>query len=114
MAGKADCSLVDRGIELELDEPSILQIFLYKFFDHTSDSETDSCELDQKIHRCHFEQVVCRDVVETHVVVNVMAGDVVLVEKHDVADLKDIGIRTLADAGSQGMSERRQRCPRCP
>ena len=86
--GKADGTPWDRASQPDFHQAAIVQVLLYKFPDHASHSQADSGKLNEQVHGGHLQRMVHRNPAGFQIIVNVGAGNVVPVQKHDIAYLE--------------------------
>ena len=66
-------------IQLQLHQFSCLQIVFDKFLNDASHAQSDPDKLDQQIHGGHFQQVVGLDLIERHIFVHIVTGNITAV-----------------------------------
>ena len=77
---KTNFSSVNGNIQRNFDELAVSQ---YKFLDDTADAQTDFCELDKKLHGGRLDGMVGLQMICGQVIINVLTGHVVFVQKHE-------------------------------
>ena len=72
-------ALVDGNVQGNLGQSAGGQILLHEIFDDAGDPEADAGKLDQQIHAGDFNIIFGLDAVFGQIVVDVLAGHIVLV-----------------------------------
>lgn len=88
--GEADFPAVNRNIQRYFLQASVGEFLGNKLFDDTAHTQTDPGKFNEKLHGRRFDGVVHRQMVGGHVIVNILPGHIVLIQKHQRALFKKI------------------------
>lgn len=95
---KADGPFPDGRIQGKLNKPPLFQIFFDKFFNDTADSKADSCKFNQQIHGRYLQIIVDCNLVKRHIVINIIPGNIILIQQHNISGLEYVGISSFSEA----------------
>ena len=79
------------------DQSAFLQFLFDKFADDTGCTDANLGKFDQQVHGADLQNLIGFDLVPVEIVIDILAGDILLVKQHQGSRKKQIGICMLPD-----------------